>query len=102
MTQQVAYLYGNGGFTLNASQVAELTILRDAANSNADTLGAGVVIYPYLLSLITVTYSPPTTLPAAGVDPNVVAWLQGASGVNTARPGDNRGSSPDCSQTRRT
>ena len=93
MPVSVSYPYGDGNFRLNAVQITDLQTLLDAAQTGINNLGAGVPIYQYLYSLMTVTSVPPdggpaTTVPASGtnpnlpIDPNVLAWLQGAVGIN--------------------
>ena len=51
MTDTVAYLYGNGGFTLNGNKQTELRTWLAAAGSGFNNLGDGVAIYQYLLSI---------------------------------------------------
>ncbi len=78
-TLTVQYNYGYGGLTLSLSQQQQLQqYLTTALNSDLTASGVGSDIYDYVLGLIDDDISGYN-----GIDPNVIAWIAGAAGVNS-------------------
>ena len=84
--ETVSYQYNANSdefsFALSADQVAQLQSILDRVTdpdiTDLTQVGQGADLYSYLLGQIRFTNGDP--LP--GVDPNVLAWIEGAQGVN--------------------
>jgi Ca2+-binding RTX toxin-like protein len=81
------YAYNDGTYnaTLGSADLAALQGALQQAEADPTTLGTGSVIYNTLLGI----FVDPGLGTTGTVDPNVLAWLQGAVGVNqdTSSPG---------------
>jgi len=75
------YNRGSGGSTLTAGLAEVLIGIANTIDVNANTLGEGALAYNLILNDIAIGADDDDQQPA---DPAVVAWLEGAIGVNTS------------------